>query len=315
VKNLYMETKALWTEKHATLAARWARALEGGVPKLELASEKFREWKPLRFYVSVSDVSPTLRFSLRYRGQEVATVSGASLRVDVTAAHAKNNRKFFQVDTPAGKTPWSDARAFRALFRTPAPRATVKSPEHELEARILSQLEVRRGADKFGGTLRGVRHAGITRHEYPLQFPLPLSASKGHPTDSRGNVDVLVRRGSGRGTHLGVWELKAPGEFQHALAQAYVYAVTLALVLRSRSGPAWYRLFGFGGGVPRDLALEAAVVVSPDQEPKVARALREFAGSPLRLEEERATISLAAYYYTDDDGVLKLRREPLAFAG
>jgi hypothetical protein len=305
--NLYEETKRLWTPERAQVADRWGREVEQGLPMLVKASKEFNEPKPLRFYITVGNVSkagkggkPTL--SLRFQGQEVATVTVShSPALIVTKNHERTNLKHFGVATIAGKCRWRSAPAarFRAAFRKANNLGVPKSEEHQLEARILKALEERRGEPKFAGTLRNVRHCGLTKHEYPLQVPVHISGNTGTPVATRGNIDILARRGLGRGTYLSVWELKRPGEIQHALAQAYIYAVSIILMLRGHQGDTWYRNFQFKSPVPSSsLHVEAVTVLTEDQAPKLkaahARLIKE---SPLLLPAEQARISLHAAYY------------------
>lgn len=110
-----------------------------------------------------------------------------------------------------------------------------------------------------------------------FQFPLPLSASSGAPKDSRGNIDILARRGSGRGTKLSVWELKKPEVADRAIEQAYIYAVTLQKLLRSPSGNFWYqKVFGFKGAVPSKIVIESVAAVSLKSDKKRRKIESEF---------------------------------------
>ncbi len=312
--NLFQQTKNLWTKERAELAARWAEELEAGVSRIVEASALFNEPSGLRFYVTVGNVSEagrgeggSLRFSVRHRGQEVATLSvGAQPKLVITPAHAAANEGYFKVNTPPGWFLWNSpkAREFRKLFKASKPGARVKSEEREHEARILKQLEATSARLKFGNTLRGVRHCGLTKHEYPVQYPVPISANTGTPRLSRGNIDILVRQQRDGRTRLAVWELKRPGALQHALAQAYIYAVTLAMTARGAQGGTWFRLFGFPRGVPEQLEIDAVAMVSKDQRRKVPAALAELSDSPLVLPELNARIGLHTALY--DPATLKI---------
>jgi hypothetical protein len=305
--NLFEATKKLWGREQSGIAARWAEELRDGLPRLVDASKLFNEPKGLRFYVTVGDVSKAGRargsavgFSVRHRGQEVAKLTvGKDPTLIVSKKHEATNREYLKVSTPAGRFAWTgrEGRSFRKLFKASAPGSWLRSEEHEYESRILEELEARSSKKKFGGTFSGVRHCGLTTHEYPVQFPVPISANNGTPVPTRGNVDILVRRQRSRRTRLSVWELKRPGAFQHALSQAYIYAVTLALMARDPAGDEWYRLFKFAGGAPNALELEAVVVITADQVRNIPNALEALAGSPLELPGLRATISLHAAVY------------------
>jgi len=317
--NLYEETKRLWTPERAELADRWGREVEHGLSALGKASEKFNEPRPFRFYVAVGSVSKSGKggkptFSLRYLGQEVATVTvGDEPLLKVSAEHERTNRDYFEIATPAGKCAWRSAAAtrFRAAFRKATSPGVPKSEEHKLEAQILKELEKEDGKTKFAGTLRNVRHCGLTRHEYPLQVPVPISGSSGAPKATRGNIDILARRGVGRGTFLSVWELKRPGEIQAALAQAYIYAVSVILMLRGKQGAAWYRNFQFTGSIPKNLHVEAVAVLTEDQAAELKTAHAQLIKeSPLELPAELARISLHAAFY--DPKRLSIRWEELS---
>lgn len=324
--DLYEETKALWT---SAKAAEWqARATEltDGISALEAAAAKFREWAPLRFYVNVSKMQSAARprsrsvsFSLRFRGQDVADVivskPDRAVMLSVSADHEKHNLDYFDVGTPQGRCRWDSgkARAFREVFRGVDPKRRGRSPEHGIESRIIEELEATSRARKFGGTLGDVRHCGLGRHEFPLQYSVPISANTGRPLPTGGFIDILVRRGRGRGTHLSVWEVKKDRVTAHALQQAYIYAVTLALMLRGPGGQEWYELFGFHGKLPKKLEIEAVAVVSEDMAPKICDVGKLWADGPLWLPEEATEISLhAAFYHAEP---LRMRWEVMQHIG
>ncbi len=306
--NLFEATKQLWTAERSALADRWADELEAGLPRILEASRLFNEPRGLRFYVTLGEVAKAgripggaVRFSVRHRGQEVAKLSvGSDPALVVSEKHETTNRDYLRVSTPAVRSAWTgrEARAFRKHFQSSAPGARLKSVEHEYESRILEQLEGRSAKSKFRGTLAGVRHCGLTKHEYPVQFPVPISANRGTPVGTRGNIDILVRHQRGGRTRLSVWELKKPGTFQHALSQAYIYAVTLVLMARGRTRDKdWYQLLKFSRGVPDRIEVEAVAVVTADQQRKLASALEELAESPRELPGLNARVSLHAVIY------------------
>ncbi len=72
------------------------------------------------------------------------------------------------------------------------------------------------------------------------------------PKPTNGNIDILARRGTGKGTKISIWELKRPQTTAHAISQAYIYSVTLLKMLRTpQSGDIWYQdIIGFGRKVP-----------------------------------------------------------------
>lgn len=313
---LFEEVEAIWGPKHVAMAERWASQLAAGLPAIDRASKLFHRWGPLSFHVSLGEVgqagqrkrSPKLNFSLRHRGQEVATLEvGEKPTIVISDSHAANNATYFKLKTPPDRIPWSSATDFRALFEVPKPGAHVRIPEHELEARTLEELGRRDGTKRFAGSHPGARHCGPTSREYPIQFPLPVSANRGFPEDSRGNMDIVVRQRQDGKVRLAIWELKRPGVVKDAVAQSYIYAVTVALILRSSSGPAWYRLFGFTRPIPKVLEIEAVAVVSPAQEVALRASFKRLEPRIERSLPELAT-TVVPFAHLLDPETLSIRR-------
>jgi hypothetical protein len=104
-------------------------------------------------------------------------------------------------------------------------------------------------------------------------------------------------------------ELWRPGELAHALDQAYIYTVTLALILRSNSGPDWYRICGFARPLSGTLEFESVVAVSQDVQPKLERAAQKFlTQNPFKLDDDVHIKPFAAYY---DPKTLRIDLQPL----
>lgn len=138
---------------------------------------------------------------------------------------------------------------------------------------------------------------------FPLQFPLPISSNTGKPKASRGNIDIVVRRGTGRGTKISIWELKKPNATGNAIEQTYIYAVTMLKVLRSRrSGKAWYQdIFGFKGNLPSKLTIEAVVAVSIENEKKKTAFVEDFEefknANKFQIGNDTIKLYLAHYHF------------------
>lgn len=322
--NLYEQTKALWDEKAAARADQLAHAIRAAEPEVRKAACQFHEWKPLRFYLSVSEASgsgtrrsPTPIFSVRFSGQNVAKLTVAPTpMLRVGPKHESRTRRDFGLSTPAwkGGRDWKspEAREFRAKFKRLAETGHVvgHSEEHAVESRIIEEMEDGERKTKFSGTFANVRPVSLAG--FPFQCVLPISACKGVPKVTDGHIDILTRRGHGKGVRLGVWELKRPGkvDVDCALKQAYIYAVTLALMLRDKNGPDWYRIFGFKGPLPRRLELESVVAVSRDVRPKVERAAQKFLeANSFDLDDNVHIKPFAAYY---DPETLEIDFKPLA---
>jgi hypothetical protein len=301
--NLYEQTKGLWDGRAQANSRRWVADILAGLPEAAKAAGRFRQWSPLYAYLPTSGVpnsssrNPRTTFSIRFAGQEVARLkvdSTAELEVDVE--HARRTREYFGTDLPAVSCGWRSEAAtrFRQAFQKLARHGSYgRSEEHAIESGFLEQMKRRRSAEK--GRLAGVRPVSLAG--FPFQCPLPISACNGKPKPTTGHIDILARQRDG-GVRLAVWELKRPRVLGHALEQAYIYTVTLALSLRDSSGPAWYRLFGFKGEPPKQLRLATVVAVSLDQRGTLeARARQVLGENPIELGEERATIKVYAAYY------------------
>jgi hypothetical protein len=299
--NLYQQTKQLWDEKAENRAALLIQRMGSAGPEVEKVARKFREWKPLRFYLSISGASGKPVFSIRFCGQEVARLKVASKpMIHVDSKMEKTNLRDFGIVTPVLKEgiEWAGpaGQKFRKEFTRIADTITSgRGKEHACEARILQELEKKTKLTKFGGTLHNV--TAVQLAGFPFQCVVPISASSGSPKATDGHIDILTRRGTGASSRLGVWELKRPDSLDHALAQAYIYTVTLGLILRSKSGPTWHSRLGYRRPIPQKLELESVVVVSESVRPRVARAAKKFIEqNPFDLDDNIHITPYAAYY-------------------
>jgi hypothetical protein len=167
-------------------------------------------------------------------------------------------------------------------------------PEHLLESLYIEEMESG-SHDLFDHRIGPIQPIRIAK--CPLQLPLPLSASKGYPEFRTGHVDILARRGLGRGrVKLSVWELKSPRALSHAAEQAYIYALTLRHVLRSEQGPKWYVLCEFRSPIPTELEIEAVVAISKDKEKQFREQFENMAkANRFRFGRDRISFFLALY--------------------
>lgn len=262
------DIEATWTPENEATVTGWAAALEKNLCFFAEAAKRFKAPSPLDVYLTVNRAKQSIaRFSLRFLGQEVAElVVKDEIFLSISKKLAETNNRYFEI-AEQGMLPWNSARgtAFRKHFKAIDQKSTkVGVLEHRIESEFLKQM-ARGDRGKFGGTLAGIQPVSLAGCRF--QFPLPISGSTGKPKSSRGNIDILARRGSGRGTRLSVWELKAPDTIASSIEQAYIYTVTLLKILRSPSGRFWYQhVFGFKGDVPKKLTVESVVAVSFSSE-------------------------------------------------
>ncbi len=201
-KDLYQKTKDIWiAEKCAALSVRWAEELQCALV-ISKKLMRFHQWWPLKVYSSLSNAKKTRPvFSLRYRGQEVGEIIGGDKPFfNITLTCETNNRKSFGLITKSTKFDkpkplWngSEASKFRKQFKDFDSKFKVekmKSDEAWLQAIVFETM--------FNNPDAGY-HAcqPVLFHRFPFQCPVPISANKGVPKKSRGNIDILARRGQG----------------------------------------------------------------------------------------------------------------------
>jgi hypothetical protein len=240
-------------------------------------------------------------------------VGNGTARLCISATHYKNNEAWFaqhhpkgssDFGLPPGKYEWkkAEAKKFRRDFKDiqNIPNAKPRIPEHRIESAFIEEMESGKKS-KFLGKVGFIQPVKVAR--CPLQFPLPVSASKGYPELKFGHIDILARRGSGRDVKLSVWELKSPGVLSHAVKQAYIYALTLRHILKSPHGKEWYRLCGFASNVPAKLHIEAVVAITKDKEKALRKQYEHLvAENPLQDDGDRISFFIAIY----DEGTYKI---------
>jgi hypothetical protein len=304
--NLLEQVEVLWKQGAEKKAAGWAAKLRDANESILSAKQQFREWYPLKVYLSYTNATKSeIDFSIRYLGQQVATLQvkpSGDVFIYISEKTATLNDEKFGIDLP-GTHLWRGAKAqkFRKHFRCLNPSdyfSSVKSEEHHIESEFLRHMK-NPSAKKFNGTLRGIQP--VMLGGFPFQFPVPISGNSGVPKLTNGNIDILARRGTGKGTKISIWELKRPKTTAHAISQAYIYSVTLLKMLRtSQSGGIWYRdIIGFGGKVPEKLTIESVVAVSiaSERHRKVFEdKLRAFKHeNPLTIGNDTINLHIAHY--------------------
>ena len=253
---------------------QYAEKISKYLPHISKMRKQFHEWAPLYLYMTTSDAKQagrTIRFTLRYNGQEVAELKVRNNVTVISTAtgekdnYNQSNKHDFDcmIELPPKGCSWKgeQARKFRRHF-------TVKSkddksgakPEHRLESLLLTEFSKRLAPKALTG-IQPVRIAGV---RYPM--PTPLAACNHgiveYTGPRGGGIDILARVGRSGKTNLCIIELKDQNKTSepawHALEQAIKYAVFIRELLRSKSGAKWWKLFGFGGQRPKNLTLYAA---------------------------------------------------------
>ena len=314
---LYDDVNMMWTQNQTEfrkLLIDWIEGLEKKAEKLHEDRRKFHSWSPLEVYVSLSDIKSG-NFSLRFQGQEVAKLrldrKGKTVLV-LGRDHVQNNGRwrFNRLGTGAYAWDGPEAKEMRRHFKDPS--VTGNKPrvgEHGIECSIIRQMRARKA--KFGGTFKWIKP--VMLENCPFQMPLPISASRGKPKATNGHIDILARRGVGKTAKLSLWELKDVGKLPStAIRQAYIYALTLLLMLREDQR--WWSVFGRGGEIPASLEIEAVVAVSQDMEGKLLKIWQD-GRADLRcdgLGNGNDKIKFYGAYYTNGAKAMTMNIEPLS---
>jgi len=270
IMNLLDENEE-WRVRYAI----YANDIEGQAEKLTGLSQAFREGKNISVYTTVSATkSGSNKLNLRYKGQSIGDLvlrknGNRELLINVKTAQT-NLRDFGFGDGQELNCDWVSpvGTTFRKYFQQDIPRSNSSGKgnvEHHIENLLLREFHNGQSANK---KLVGIQPVKLS--DCFFQFPTPLSASGKTVKYSErygGGIDILCRQGHGRGTKLLVVEVKDENKRSEppevAIKQAIAYAGFLVRLLRSGSGPQWWRLFGFTGSLPKKLTIKVAAAM-PD---------------------------------------------------
>ena len=260
-----------WVDRYATYAEKIINNLDF----IKKTRQSFREWSPLKVYINTTsalNAKKTVNFELRYLGQTVASLSGKEdgRHTLSTKGCEKTNWRDFDCDIILSAADWDgkEAAIFRNFFKT---RDSIRNKtidnsgneEHRLESLLLTEFSKTKGK-----LIKNIKPMMIGSLRFPM--PTPISASNHkvikYSGIRGGGIDRLPRTGTGgRATNLCIMELKDENVKSEppkdAMKQAVAYATFIRELLRSKSGEAWWKLFGFGGKVPTPLVLFAACVM------------------------------------------------------
>jgi hypothetical protein len=184
----------------------WLSELEICIKRVQADKDLFHQWNPLRIYISLGGVKTKKpKFSVRFLGQEVGNiiVENGTARLCISSRHCKNNLAWFaqhhpegsgDFGLPPGKYEWkkAEAKKFRRDFKIVqySPHVKIGIPEHRIESAFVEEMESGKKS-KFQGKVGFIQPVKVAR--CPLQFPLPVSASKGYPELKFGHIDILAR--------------------------------------------------------------------------------------------------------------------------
>jgi len=272
--NLVLEVKGL-LKQNTEWILRYREYAEKIISNIEtiksLKHGRFREWSPLYLYMNVTQAKSQMEFSLRYLGQEVARLNAVKDMITISTKNfVKNNERDFGCKIKLDDVEWKSKTAsdFRRHFLNCTKRTDnsgKKNEEHRIESLILTEFSKNTGANKAFSYIQPVKIAGVAR----FQMPTPLYASDINNLKycgfRGGGIDILARTGRGRTTKLCIMELKDENDKKEppakVIKQDLAYAVFIMELLRSESGQNWWKIFGFGGIVPKSIELYVVCVM------------------------------------------------------
>lgn len=248
----------------------YAKRILANTANIKHKKKLFHEWAPLHLYLNVDQsrkASSSVKFCLRYHGQAVADLSVSDTVALSTETYNDKNARYFGCNHKVTDT-WDSPAAvkFRSFFSSLPHR--IGNKEHRVESMLLTELSKGKSISKAEALqwIQPVKIADIAR----FQMPTPIKASSNPICYSRkgGGIDILARVGSGPNTNLCVMEVKdeyaASEPPKEALAQGVAYATFLRELLRSNSGPLWWKIFGFSRKLPKSLKIHVASVMPPN---------------------------------------------------
>lgn len=297
-----------WIGRYVTYADK----ISDNMDFIKSVRGSFREWSPLKIYLnttSAQNAKKTVSFELRYLGQTVAKLTGKkNNRHKLSTKGFENiNLRDFDCDIRLSNVDWdgSDAAKFRSYFKhrkSPRNDAGNKgNEEHRLESLLLTEFS--KTKEKILPYIKPMMIGGV---RFPMPTPISASDHKAikYSGIRGGGIDILTRTGTGgRTTNLCIMELKDENNKSEppkdAMKQAVAYATFIRELLRSKAGEAWWKLFGFGGNVPKPLVLYAACVMPSNTN-------NDYSFKDMELDIADDIIRLHYLYFTAANNKLKI---------
>lgn len=305
---LLLSSNNEWVNRYVTYADK----ISDNIDFIKSVRKSFREWSPLKIYLnttSAQNAKKTVSFELRYLGQTIAKLTGKKDNRHKlnTKGFENTNLRDFDCDIKLSDVDWdgSDAAEFRSYFKHGNSQRNAAqnkgNEEHRLESLLLTEFS--KTKEKILPYIKPMMICGV---RFPM--PTPISASN-HKTVKYsgikgGGIDILTRTGTGgRATNLCIMELKDENTKNEppkdAMKQAIAYTTFIRELLRSKAGPAWWKLFGFRGNVPKQLVLFATCVMP-------SNAGNDYSFKDMDLDIAGDIIRLHYLYFTEDNNKITM---------
>ena len=307
---LLLNSNSEWRERYAG----YAEKIRHNSHFIENVRRSFREWSPLYVYLNITSAKAakhSVGFELRYMGQTVANLKGnkdKKHKLSTTKKLEKTNRRDFDCNMCLLSVDWDgyEAKQFRNHFKnwTGARKAdsNKRNEEHRLQSLLLTEFSKTRSK-----ALPHIKPVTIGRVRFPMPTPLSASYHKDikYSRQHGGGIDILTRTGTGgKATRLCIMELKDENKKSESpkevMKQALAYTTFIRELLRSDSGPAWWKIFGFGGNIPEPLELSAACVMPSNSN-------NDYSFRDMELNIEMDVIKLHYLYFTEENNKITIK--------
>lgn len=293
-----------WIERYK----KYADEINGNIATLKARKASFHKWNPLYVYLTTSEMKTggSIRFSLRYKGQIVGELAVKD-EIICCPKYKENKKNFGYTPSFQGKFPWNseNAREFRKFFSANKPTRIdcgKKNDEHRYESMLLTCFEDRnKEIDAFKNICPVSVISGV---RFPMPTPISASNKKAvtYSRTSKGGIDIFTRTGQGKATYLNIMELKDENhkgeEPSVVVRQAIAYATFILRLLRSKSGKAWYKLFGFSSTLPDSIKVYATCLM-----PRGYCEDKSFANHRIYVNKTEDTVSETL---TDNSDIIEL---------
>jgi hypothetical protein len=308
-KNIVSEVQKLliqnreWVQRYAY----YAQTISAKYEKVKSKKNKFNEWAPLYLYTNLSEAIKTMKYSLRYLGQDVAKLKFGREKIIIsTKKFDDTNIRDFDCPIRLDDQEWTSEKAskFRRHFSN-CPERTDNSgkgnEEHRIESLLLTEFSKSSRKDKILYNIQPVRLAGVAR----FQMPTPLAASNirdvKYSAWNGGGIDILSRIGTGSATGLCIMEIKdenVPEEpAAKAILQGLAYATFIRALLRSESGGQWWKIFGFSRKLPEHIKLPVVCVM-----PSIQNNDTSFSDKIIKLDKD--SLHLNYLYFKERNTII-----------
>lgn len=232
---------------------------------------------PHYIYLNVSNIREE-KFSLRYLGQDVATITKTDdcITLNIAEKQVVANEKYFGFTQKVVNEPWRSAAAkeMRRYFTHLPAEKLPRQKEHRIESFLYTEFEKRTATGKALIRIQPVKYANCRIHMCTA-LSASLAKDDAYSIASKGksgDIDILCRYRKGSKTDLTVIEVKDENKksesVEKAMFQAICYAVFICVLLReSDPDDKWSKILG----VKKDGALNINVVpamplIDPSEE-------------------------------------------------